>query len=63
MRIRIDPRHEASARRLRDLYVEDLLVRAVIGLDLAIRRVAACAWAFATRRIDATHAGRTSCRS
>ena len=63
MRIRIDPRHEASARRLRDMYIEDLVVRAVVGLDLAIRRAATYVAALATGGGDESRSGRTSCRS
>ena len=33
-------RYEREARRLRAEYAKDLLVRAVVALDLAIRRVA-----------------------
>jgi len=63
MRIRIDPRHEASARRLRDLYVEDAMVRVVVGLDLAIRRVAAYVAALVAGREHGSHGRGTSCRS
>jgi hypothetical protein len=63
MRIRIDSRHEASARRLRDLYVEDAVVRAIVGLDRAIRRAAACMAALVTGRDVESRARRSSCRS
>ena len=63
MRIRIDPRHEASARRLRDLCVEDAVLRVIVGLDRAIRRAADYLAALATNRGPEPHARRTSCRS
>jgi hypothetical protein len=63
MRVRIDPRHEASARRLRDRYVEEVFLGAVIGLNLAIRRAAARISAFAAGSVEGTHGRGASCRS
>jgi len=47
---------EIEARRLRRQYAHDLVVRAAITLDLAIRRVAA--WMFSTKSD-----GQSQCRS
>jgi len=63
MHVRIERRHAENARRLRDMYLEDAMVRAVSGLDLAIRRAAAHVAALAAGRAGQSRARGTSCRS
>ncbi|HSN20164.1 MAG TPA: hypothetical protein VLS49_05775 [Usitatibacter sp.] len=57
--------HEDEARRLRLRFAEDWLVRAVVALDLAIRRaaLAAISGGGAARGVRRANDGDTPCRS